>query len=738
MRKKGLMELKPLKVMNRHIADAKKTEISLSTLENQRGEPGKYRMYCRAAVEKGILKVYLFAVTDIEENINFPRYRLFISRKERRFITYDEKLKKWKKALLESILWDVRINLGNIYVNDCDTKVIQKYLKTMQPAIRSLEEFQANIRKEQRIRHDKKLTDSWDQVMKTVSGLPKNWIGWVSKYGITEHYIFYKYQKNGATEGYCTYCKKYVPIRSPKYNQKGQCNVCGQPITFRSVGKSGRFCTKHKCCDFYGICYRSVMAYQNQYKCRTEEVITHFIELKKSKEIIFRNRKWASIKTCCEFYDLNEDSVKTDMWNRKCTPQEAIERAIEWKKAHEITYHGVKYPSLPQCCEDLEINPISVRLYMEKNGVSSTRAITHYIKSKEKRAFEFRGKEYKNFTECCLAYGLKPKSVSSAVFKAKRPHADVMEEIISHMEGCMPKEVTKKEEIPENQVMSKERHRAKEAFFYEGNKYISLGQCCEFYGINESSVRSRAWRKKCTWEEAVKYYIQKKETETPKMQFFYKGKRYKSVSACCAEYGVNASSVRNRAKTTECSIEESLDHFIKKARMETQPSVFIFRDKTYRSLEECCLEYGVNADSVSSRKYRLNCTMEESLEHFIENKDMIAERIQKFTFKGIEYRSLRACCQKYGIDDICVRQRARDKNCSLEESFTHFMTRKRKKMLSNPEFEYHGTVYPSLKVCCEELGINKSSVISRSHRAGCSLQEAVEYYVSQQERRTLD
>ena len=140
---------------------------------------------------------------------------------------------------------------------------------------------------------------------------------------------------------------------------------------FKFVYNGRTFESKHKCCDFYGICYRSVMAYQNQYKCRTEEAITHFIELKKSKEIIFRNRKWASIKTCCEFYDLNEDSVKTDMWNRKCTPQEAIERAIEWKKAHEITYHGVKYPSLPQCCEDLEINPISVRLYMEKNGVSS-------------------------------------------------------------------------------------------------------------------------------------------------------------------------------------------------------------------------------------------------------------------------------------------------------------------------------------------------------------------------------
>ena len=325
---------------------------------------------------------------------------------------------------------------------------------------------------------------------------------------------------------------------------------------------------------------------------------------------------------------------------------------------------------------------------------------------KRKEPLNSVGKEIQNFTECCLAYGLKPKSVSSAVFKAKRPHADVMEEIISHMEGCMPKEVTKKEEIPENQVMSKERHRAKEAFFYEGNKYISLGQCCEFYGINESSVRSRAWRKKVYMGRSCEIlYSKKGNRNTENANSFIKGKSIKSVSACCAEYGVNASSVRNRAKTTECSIEASLDHFIKKARMEIQPSLFIFRDKTYRSLEECCLEYGVNADSVSSRKYRLNCTMEESLEHFIENKDMIAERIQKFTFKGIEYRSLRACCQKYGIDDICVRQRARDKNCSLEESFTHFMTRKRKKMLSNPEFEYHGTVYPSLKVCCEELGI---------------------------------
>lgn len=497
---------------------------------------------------------------------------------------------------------------------------------------------------------------------------------------------------------------------------------------FKFVYNGRTFESKHKCCNFYGICYRSVMAYQNQYKCRTEEAITHFIELKKSKEIIFRNRKWASIKTCCEFYDINEASVKTDMWNRKCTPQEAIERAIEWKKAHEITYHGVKYPSLPQCCEELGINPISVRLYMEKNGVSSTRAITHYIKSKKQRIFAFRGKEYNSFTECCLAYDLNPKIVRSAAYRTKSSLPETLEKNVSHMEGCVPQESTENDENSGNKVISKKRHRAKEPFFYEGEKYVSLGQCCEIYGINETSVRARAWRIHCTWEEAVKHFIEKSNADELKKIFVYKGKEYQSVAECCRKYDVRAASVRNRASSTGCSIEEALDHFIKK-KIVTKKNEFVFRNKIYETLEECCEVYGVNANSVSSRKYRLGCSTDESLEHFIANKEIIEERIQKFTFKGTEYPSLRACCKKYGIEDACVRQRARDKNCSIEESFEHFMTRKRKKMLDNPEFDYHGTLYPSLKECCKKLKISKNSVVSKSRRSGCSLQEAVEYYV---------
>ena len=53
---------------------------------------------------------------------------------------------------------------------------------------------------------------------------------------------------------------------------------------FKFVYNGRIFDSKHKCCEFYGICYRSVMSYQNRHKCTTEESITHFIELKKVKK----------------------------------------------------------------------------------------------------------------------------------------------------------------------------------------------------------------------------------------------------------------------------------------------------------------------------------------------------------------------------------------------------------------------------------------------------------------------
>ena len=82
--------------------------------------------------------------------------------------------------------------------------------------------------------------------------------------------------------------------------------------------------------------------------------------------------------------------------------------------------------------------------------------------------------------------------------------------------------------------------------------------------------------------------------------------------------------------------------------------------------------------------------------------------------KNVEHEKVVRRCQKGQLSRICwgIKERKKEK--------------KRKKMLDNPEFDYHGILYPSLKKWCEKLKISKNSVVSKSRRSGCSLQEAWE------------
>ena len=78
-------------------------------------------------------------------------------------------------------------------------------------------------------------------------------------------------------------------------------------------------------------------------------------------------------------------------------------------------------------------------------------------------------------------------------------------------------------------------------------------------------------------EDAVKHFIEKSSVNKLKKIFVYKGKEYQSVAECCRKYDVRAASVRNRASSKGCSLEEALDHFIMKKK-EIKKG-FVFRDK---------------------------------------------------------------------------------------------------------------------------------------------------------------
>ena len=71
-----------------------------------------------------------------------------------------------------------------------------------------------------------------------------------------------------------------------------------------------------------------VLQHAHDYNCTFEEAISKMLENKQKKEFVFRNRKWLSLDTCCDFYKINKYSVQQLQYQCGYTVQEALERSI--------------------------------------------------------------------------------------------------------------------------------------------------------------------------------------------------------------------------------------------------------------------------------------------------------------------------------------------------------------------------------------------------------------------------
>lgn len=129
----------------------------------------------------------------------------------------------------------------------------------------------------------KKETDPWDEDLKQVPPLPKDWKQWVSQIGVPEHFIYYHYKKRGAKTGYCTRCGREVPIQNPRHNKEGRCPHCRNEITYKAVGRAGTVFTKHyvayllqRCHDGFVLReFRVWRKHPNDGGYRNAEVVSH-------------------------------------------------------------------------------------------------------------------------------------------------------------------------------------------------------------------------------------------------------------------------------------------------------------------------------------------------------------------------------------------------------------------------------------------------------------------------------
>lgn len=219
---------------------------------------------------------------------NLPAYELYIDKENQDFITFDRDQKKWLTAKLDMIQWPSYVfNSKNNWISQKGHDIIIDYLGVKQGGYAGLLEYQLNVRRDQLKRKHKRETNPWDLQLTQTPDIPKDWEKWVSKVGIPEYFIFYHYIRKGAKTGYCSYCEREVPIKEPRHNKVSVCPRCRHKITFKALGRFGRFFTNTyfayliQRCD-EGFVVREFRVYHCHLSKRYQEPIQHSFECRRA------------------------------------------------------------------------------------------------------------------------------------------------------------------------------------------------------------------------------------------------------------------------------------------------------------------------------------------------------------------------------------------------------------------------------------------------------------------------
>lgn len=245
MKKSVLLTLTPPKLTKQLREQAEKDIPVIDNAWGRRKEY-KYNSYIKAKIEKGYLILSVFKTEFVRSGSKYPMYIVYFDRKKGEYLSLETETGKWRTAMLENL--DAGLSCYNFkhYISEKDAEKIKKYLKIGEGDFYSICQYQSSLRTKRLDRQYKRKTDEWDQILKPVRSIPKDWNKWVLRRAISEHYIFYYYKRSNSTEGYCTCCGKKVAVEKPKYNGEGVCPNCGQAITYKSIGKFGRIWTKQE------------------------------------------------------------------------------------------------------------------------------------------------------------------------------------------------------------------------------------------------------------------------------------------------------------------------------------------------------------------------------------------------------------------------------------------------------------------------------------------------------------
>lgn len=190
----------------------------------------------------------------------------------------------------------------------------------------------------------------------------------------------------------------------------------------------------------------------------------------------------------------------------------------------------------------------------------------------------------------------------------------------------------------------------------------------------------------------------------------YKGQEYPSWKACCDAYGISHHSVNHYKGRNRCSWEEAIEYILKAHKMPA-----IYNGVEYPSWRVCCETLGLNYSSIRESKSRNGWSWEEAIDKRPSRKVIYGEK---------SYPSWYSCCTQLGVKYDSVKKYRYKMKCAWATAIDHYIALEPKQ-----GFTYDGKTYPSLKLCCAELGISYSSVFYYRGKVGCTTEEAITHYL---------
>lgn len=207
----------------------------------------EYDVLFRVQNLSGFIKVAVFIPSDMRKDIKTPRYEIFVNEEGGEYITreLDEngEEKKWLTAMLNNLTdvpcfayWNDKLKYF-ISRDGMDTlnrlKLEHEHKKPSKGPFR-LQDWMREQKDNETRRKEEKEQKPWDEDMKLVPELPKSFTEWMRRDAANEYYMIYEYDRKGAKTGFCTKCRKVVPISGAKHGKETKCPACRVRAQFKS------------------------------------------------------------------------------------------------------------------------------------------------------------------------------------------------------------------------------------------------------------------------------------------------------------------------------------------------------------------------------------------------------------------------------------------------------------------------------------------------------------------------